>query len=542
MIRELGQFVDQCISVIAPQYALRRQAARSLSWSLESWGGNGPHGYDGGKKNRLTKGWMGANLNENAIPQGQVEQLRWNSWELYRNNPHARKICRSLEAKVIGRGLKPSSQAQRLDGTAHTEFRQAVRRLWDEVSDELDYRGLPGHGGQHIADLQKTALRGVILGGDVLYSLRRSRIDRWSQSGRTLPIQVQLIHAQRLANLSQRAEGSGNEIYHGIELFANGSRAAYWLHDRHPAEPCYGASDPQRYPATQIGHLYVADDIDQLRGTPWFAAALLQMRDTSDYQYNELKASALAACIVLGYRRASGQTMGPGINPPSNWDLTDADGNKITHIQPGMLLDLGMSGEIQGFNPARPNTAAGDWINHLIRSTATAVPGVKGSTLTGDYRNSSFSSERSADNDTWPEIEGLQDWFAFNFMHPIFQEIVRTAFLTGYFDGVVTDSEFADNEKSLLSAAWQGPVALSINPTDDAEAAAKRVANGTSSPQIEAAKLGRDWREILRDVDEFREQAEAIDLPPAYVDGVFGAESQSGESPAPEPEEELAAA
>lgn len=535
MLHALGKTLDCLIGVLAPRYALQRMAARNLSWSLDTWGANGPHGYDGGKKNRLTKGWMGANLNENAIPRGQIDQLRWNSWELYRNNPHARKICRTLEAKVIGRGLRPASQAVRRDGTAHVEFREAVHRLWTDIADELDVRGLPGRGGQCLQDLQKTALRAVILGGEVFYAGRRRSLAEASELGLTIPFQLQLIHPQRLANITGTHDG--REVYQGIELNTDGSRAAYWLLDRHPAEPFGDKHEATRVPASRIGHLFVSDDVDQLRGVPWFAAALLQMRDTSDYQYNELKASALAACIVLGYRRSSGQTQF-GINPPDSWDLTDADGNKITHIQPGMLLDLGMSGEIEGFNPARPSTSAEAWINHMIRSTATAVPGVKGSTLTGDYRNSSFSSERSADNDVWPEIEGIQDWFAWNFMQPVYQEIIRTAFLAGYFDGIVTDAEFADNEKSFLAATWQGPVALSINPVDDANAAALRIKNGTSSPQIECAKLGRDWRAILRDVDEFTQHAAASGLPDGYLNGVFGTAPEPTESesePASEP-------
>lgn len=527
MISRVGQFIDHCIGIVAPRYALSRLAARQMSWTLESWGGNGPHGYDAGKKTRLTKGWMGANQNENSIPRGQVDQLRWNSWELYRNNPHARKICRSLEAKVVGRGLSPASQAIRKDGTAHIEFREAVAHLWAEIGDELDVRGAPGRGGQCVADLQKTALRAVILGGEVLYSGKRRSPRDAAERGLTIPFQLQLIHAQRLANIS-RESGNENEIYQGIELNSDGSRAAYHLFDRHPSEQGAGM-EPARIPASRIGHLYVADDVDQLRGVPWFAAALLQMRDTSDYQYNELKASALAACIVLGYRRSTGQSQF-ALNAPDNWDLTDADGNKISHIQPGMFLDLGMNGQIEGFNPARPSTSAEAWINHMIRSTATAVPGVKGSTLTGDYRNSSFSSEKSADNDAWPEIEGLQDWFVWNFMHPVYQEVVRTALLSGYFAGVVTDSEFADNEKAFLAADWQGPVALSINPTDDAKAAALRVQNGTSSPQIECRKLGRDWRRIQRDLDEYMQNATALGLPEEYVSSVFGTEPPKPEA------------
>ena len=39
-------------------------------------------------------------------------------------------------------------------------------------------------------------------------------------------------------------------------------------------------------------------------------------------------------------------------------------------------------------------TNAEAWIQHMLRSTAAGTPGTKSSTVTGDFRRSSFSSER----------------------------------------------------------------------------------------------------------------------------------------------------
>ncbi len=143
------------------------------------------------------------------------------------------------------------------------------------------------------------------------------------------------------------------------------------------------------------------------------------------------------------------------------------------------------------------------------------MPGVKSSTLTGDYRNSSFSSERSADNDIWPEIESLQDLFALNFCQPIYEAVIKAAVLAGKFADVPSFSttDFEARQREYLQCNWQGPVSRSINPSDDAEAARKRIQNGTSSPQRECQKLGVDHLEVLQEQAQHIEEAKGLGLP-----------------------------
>lgn len=507
---------------------MQRMMARATMMQIEAYG-SGQSGYSAGKNNRFTKFLSKSSINENAVARGEVHRLRALSWDLYRNNSQAKKICRSLESKVIGRGLRPQSQATKADGTPHVEFRTAAHTLWRTMHEQLDYRGRPGAGGQDFTEFSKTALRGTILGGEVLFRFRTFPADT------KLPnTKIQLIHADRLYDAAQPSQESANSIFYGIELDAQDRRAAYHFYRYHPSDPRgFGSTEVQRIGAQFVRHLYVAEDIDQLRGTPWFSAALGKMRDTGDYEFNELKAAAVAACVVLGYRRSSGQSAGIGLAEPENWDLSDSDGNKLSAMQPGMLLDLGRNGDLVGFNPQRPNANASEFIAHMLRSQATAVPGMKGSTLTGDFRNSSFSSERSADNDIWPEIEGLQDWFAGSFCQPIYEEVITNAVIAGWFDGVIDLEEFAARKDDFLRCGWQGPVARSINPVDDASAAKQRVQNGISTPQKECSLVGQNWQENILAIAEFIEFAKAQKIPQSIIDQMLGIEqTDTPEAPA----------
>ena len=526
----VGRALDKAIGLLAPLWAARRLHARAtLDQISEYTSGSTTGGYDAGRYTRWTKHRTGSTANENEIPRQQLAQLRQSSWDLFRNNGHARKICRSLRAKVVWRVIRPESQASLPDGSPHLEFRERAEALWKALSTRLDYRGRPGEGGQTISDLGGVALLNVILAGGVLYRFRYDDADPQDvrlSSYMVPPVRVQLIHNARL-NGSIEKYGA-NAVHGGIEVDKDGRRVAYHIlgdpliHGRRGAAI---GDESQRVLADQIRHLYIGDDVDQLRGVPWFASALLKLRDVGDYEFNELQAAAMAACIVLGYRRSSGQS-NFGVTPNTDWDLTDADGNPITDIRPGMLLDLGANGQLDGFNPQRPNTNAVEFITHELRSAAAGLPGIKSSTITGDYRRASFASERAADNDTWPEIEILQDWFAAGFSQPIYEQVVVEGVAFGWFDQVKDFSagDFVARRDNYLEATWNGPVPRSINPRDDADAATLRVAGGTSSPQIEASLLGRSSEDILRDIAEFLDLAKQLKLPKQLIDNMLGIE------------------
>lgn len=527
--------IERAISLISPQWALSRFMARASLQQIEGVVG-GKTGYDAGKLNRYTKGRLGAETKEHAIPGEQIHRLRAQSWDLWRNNSYARKIVRSLQSKVIGRGLVPESQATMEDGSPHVQFRARAKQLWKSLESGFDARGLPGRGGLTMAGIQRIALQATILSGETLSRLVPLSKSTQQQRDLPIPLAIQLIDSARLADSHNPVTGevdNGNIVYRGIELDQDGNRVAYWIHKYPPGMPNATAEVAVRIPAEQIAHLFVEDDIDQIRGVPWFAPGLLSFRDTGDLQYNVLKASAMAACVVLAYRKPTGaprfglaESMETNPTSADGTDLTDADGNSITKIQPGMFVNLGKDGDLQGFSPNQPNTNAESFVQHMLRGIASGVPGIKASTVTGDYRNSSFSSERSAENDVWPEIEALQEWFTCSFCQPIYEAVIRAGVLSGYFEGIVTAEEFSQDPCRFIRAKWQGPVSKSINPTDDVKAAGMRMQYGLSSLQQECAALNVNWLDNLNDIAELYETADEKEIPPEVVNNILSVDTQ----------------
>jgi capsid protein len=242
----------------------------------------------------------------------------------------------------------------------------------------------------------------------------------------------------------------------------------------------------------------------------------------------------MAACFVGSYSKPTGatrvglsQSATPVHTSPDGSDLTDADGNTITKIQPAMLINTGKDGKFELHSPNQPNMNPEGFVQHLQRQTAGAMPGVKSSTITGDYRNSSFSSERSADNDAWPELHDVQEWFASSFCQPIYESLIRAAVLAGFFDGIISAAEFQASPGRFSAANWQGPVALSINPTDDAKAASLRIKGGLSSLQMECAKQNVNWRTVIDNIAEMREVAAARGIPEVVMNNILGVDPQA---------------
>lgn len=526
-------WLDSLIGYVSPAAAVRRLQARATLQNMQKLIGSTSGPYDAAVANRMNK-LTRAIVKENDVPSVQVDALRADAWKLYRNNPSARKIVRSLESKVIGRGMVPESLAVRPDGTPHVEFRARAKELWDRIQSGFDARGLPGQGGQTFPQLQKLALRSVILSGDTLFRLRP--IDATRQQERDLPVSLvlQLIDSCRLADEAEVPRyriAAGNAIFRGIEINSDGERLGYWLRVQ-PGQGLNPSGEVKFFPVREVGHLFVEDDIDQLRGVPWFAAAILTIRDTGDLQYNVLKASALAACFVGSYSKPTGASRF-GLNQAAETvsgtadgtDLTDGDGNTITKLQPAMLINTGKDGSFQLHSPNQPNMNPEAFVQHLQRGTATAFPGIKSSTITGDYRQSSFSSERSADNDAWPELHDVQEWFAASFCQPIYETVLRNAVFNGFFDGIVTTAEFQDSPGYFSACKWQGPVALSINPRDDVAAAAERIHAGLSSLQMECAKVNVNWRDVLNHTAEIYAVAAEKQIPEAVVNQFLGVDT-----------------
>ena len=350
--------LDRIIGYVAPAAAARRLQARATLQQIMAMSAAPNNIYPQAKTTRTNKVTLSV-YKENEASSAVTDNLRAQSWRLYRTNPSARKIVRTLQSKVIGRGMHPEPLAMNADGTPNEAFRDRCKELWKRLNAGFDSRGLPAQGGQTLAGLQRVALQAVILSGDALFRMKPITPAEQTRRDLPIPLTLQLIDSCRLADETEVTSSEipgGSSLFRGIELDEENRRTAYYIR----LQPAYASANQSgnavRIPADQMGHLYVEEDIDQLRGVPWFSAALTRTQDTADLEYNVLKSTALAACVVGAYAKPTGATKF-GLNASSTApdDLTDGDGNTVTKLQPGLLVNTGRDGKFELHSPNQPN-------------------------------------------------------------------------------------------------------------------------------------------------------------------------------------------
>lgn len=518
--------LDRIIGAISPGWGARRMASRMAVGQMTKM-------LDAGKHDR-TSPHIAPNTSGEIRDQAELIRARDRAWRMYFNDSNARKFVDQTVAHVVGCGQKPQSKATKPNGEPDASFRQAANDLFRLVSANLLYNPTTGAPSMPFGVVQAMVMKEVAICGEVAIRKRYLSRDRAVKEGRVLPIAIELITTEHfldsVPNLP-RSVTKGNYIFRGIEFDPQGNRVAYHIRKMHPSDPRTLAwnTEIERVPASEILHVFRPQRPESIRGVTWMSSLIQRLQQIRDYEETELIAATVSACVAMAITRPSGSTL-PSLQNPTNERTVDADGNPITRMQPGMFLDLRPGQQVTGFNPQRPNTSADAFIGTLMRGASLGMPGIKSSTVTADYRNSSFSSERSAENDAWREIEIVQEWFAAWFCQPIWEFVIETGLTEGWFREVLDGRSFrleraiADKQR-VMSCEWMGPVPKSINPADDERASQLAIQIGTSSLPIECAARGLDWEQVMEDQKRVADKRKELGIadPDALAAGVVDA-------------------
>ena len=89
--------LDRLISYLSPAAGLRRMAARASLQQIAQLTGTPRGPYAAANVNRLNP-LAQAVTKENQVSGSRVDSLRSQSWDLFRDNPSARKIVRTIVA------------------------------------------------------------------------------------------------------------------------------------------------------------------------------------------------------------------------------------------------------------------------------------------------------------------------------------------------------------------------------------------------------------------------------------------------------------
>lgn len=320
---------DRIVAVFSPAAA----AARSARARRE---------YVAASKGRRDD-WNPRARSANAEIERSLPVIRKRMRDLVRNNPHAAKAVSTLVTHIVGDGILPRSDNNR------------VNALWEAWQKECHAKKK-----LNFAGIQTLACREFLEAGEVLIRLRWRKM----KDSKTLPICLQVIEAECL-DIQKNGKNGSNQIRQGVEVDEFECPVAYWLFPHHPGgNQLLGMPASIRIPADEIIHIYEFQR-DQDRGVPWGTPAMIRARDLNIYEDAELERKKVSACyvgVLVGGDESDFSIGLPTVKDgetPTGPGVYDGEENLVERFEPGMFaiarggrdVRFNTPGSDQGYEP-----------------------------------------------------------------------------------------------------------------------------------------------------------------------------------------------
>jgi len=490
--------LDKLIGYVAPAAGLRRIAARAGLQRMaerESVADQRMGRYEGAKTGKRTVGWLSSGASANAEIGVDLARLRERSRELIRNNHFAAKAVQSWKSAVVGAGIN----ARFAD--------PVIQAVWDAWQRRCSADGLA-----HFAAVQAMVCQTVFESGECLVRFRRRRY----ADGLRPAFQVQVLEPDYL-DLDLTKSVTGGYIIQGVEFNLIGQRVAYWLYGQHPGDVLTTGVrggmplTSQRIDAAEVIHVFDPTRPGQVRGVPRLAPVMLVMRDLDDWEDSELVRKKTESTVAMGVTSPEGDSFQFGS------EVFDAAGNRVTAMEPGMILKLKPGEDVKFNQPAY----AGGYEAYKVSRTQDIAAGVSMpfEVLTGNYSKSNYSSSRMGVVDYGRGVSAHQ-W---NLMIPVLCDGVA-----GWFS---REMERFENVADIALPEWDPPAFDLLDRESEAKADQTMLQIGTMTFAQAAARQGYDPRQQLDEIAEYAQQLK--DAGVDFFGGKQSAQPDQKNEPAP---------
>lgn len=446
--------------------------------------------YASARSDRLVAGWQNSNSSADSELVTSLTQLRTRSRALVRDASYAKRARVTVVNNVIGSGIGMQAQVRTSRDELNTRVNDEIESVWEEWSEAENC-----HTGGRLAfkHFERACMGQVFDAGEVFVRIHLSRFGSSS-----VRFALELIEAERVADELTSpfiAATSGNEVRMGIEVDAFHRPVSYFIRRRHPSEFRFSHGGPdqiEQVPADQIIHLALVDRWPQTRGEPWLHTAARRLNDMDGYSEAEITRARVQACTAGAIETPeSGESFG---------ELED-DGSVVMEVEPGVYKRLNPGEKFVPGQVNAPNPALDPFMRYMLREVAAGA-GVSYSSISRDYSQANYSSERVAqldDRDLW---RFYQSWFICDFRKRIHRIFMRQAVLSKALSSIPPERYGLDMrafEKVLFKPrGWSW-----VDPTKEVDAFKEAIRAGftTRTDVIAATAGGQD----IEDIDKTRE-------------------------------------
>ena len=518
--------LDRAIAVVSPERAVRRVAARTALEFANSGYGN----YGANLSKKSMRGWMYHGGSPKEDIEDNLDVLRQRSRDAYMGIPTASAALKTMRTNVVAGGLMPSPQIDadylRLTNEQAEALQAQILRefaLWADTpvcdADRVD----------NFYKLQQLAFLSYLMNGDAFALLPMKE-----QPGQPYSLRVRVIEADRVCSPDSYdrlvpCEVKGHRVHsivQGVETDADGMVIAYWICNQHPLSSLSnqaGALEWTRVEAygssgrPNVLHVMNRERAGQRRGVPILAPVLEALKQLGRYTEAEITAAVISAMFTVFIQSATvqnGKPIGEALPPEQ---LIDAQDQGTIELGNGAIVALNPGETVEFAKPEHPNSGYDAFFNAMVKEIGAALE-IPPEVLEKQFTQN-FSSARGSLNEFWRTCGMQRDWFSDDFCQPVYEAWLAEAVARGR---IKAPGFFGDPaiRKAYADCKWNGPSRTALNPSQEVEAAIKRVDAGFSTAEEETAQLtGGDYNRNIRkraiEAARKREVDKIANLPPS---------------------------
>lgn len=437
-------------------------------------------GYKHAEHSKNGTPWLNASDGSaDAELNPSIRNLRNRSRASFRDDSIATGIRRTFLNNVVGTGLVPQARALGSDGKVSREKNEALEAVWWDRADKLS----PADGDLSHGAHQRMVYACKLSDGNVLV--------KGSVAEPGQPIWFEVIEHQRLgAPVGQKPEAEGGWISGGVEKDALGRVAAYWVSKANPKSLSGAAtSGYSRVPAGPLVK-YVRHAVEragQTHGAPFLHACLQDLLDLDLLFVAALKRTQVAACLSMFIT-----SMGDGLDLI---EMTAEDyGYQLDQtLEPGLIFRLYPGEKVEKVEPGMPFAELQPLFMFAARRVGASV-GISPQSVLKAWDDTSYAGARTILQDDRNTYRCERTDFDDQLLDWEWRVVQEDALLRGDERLVSAGVEAED----LDAVDWIGNGTEWVDPAADSAATKTKMEIGLTTLQIECAKLGLDWRDVIR--------------------------------------------
>ena len=485
LLSRIGGMIRRAVVPTPVRRAVSRAARQVVNFGNElfSWVGYARHGASA--ESLPLDSWFVFP----ASPRDDCDKnqflLRLRSRDLYMSSSFIGSILHAKREGVIGRGLeldaKIDAEALGLELDDATAIERRIEAAFARWARNV------GTDGESLNTILRNAYFSTIVNGDCIADIYCDAPTRM--------LRVSLVESDCLVTPPE--EYGNDRVLSGIELNANGRAIAYWLatgflfnsdgfpvryYRRRKFMAGFNSLAGGDFLFPRNGAIFMHTPFErpgQLRGLPIVSRVIEDAKQLDRYMRAELDAAVVASKPAL-FRTH------PVVEAQAEVDMMDsfgvAPGPSVSetalppeHEPPinygnGLMVDLWDGADMKAFNPARPNQAYSEFVDHKFAEISANL-GISAEVALKRW-NASYSASRAALLDAQQGYEIDRALFIDQFLRPLYN-----AWLDLHADELGLTGYYTDpaRRSAWRCAEWIGEQLPNIDPTKEIDAAAKRV-------------------------------------------------------------------